>query len=316
MLDSPAMRLLVIFPGALGDLICLGPALRAIARRHHDATLELMARPELARFAVGRMGIEAGHSIDRREVSSLFRNDGGAEPRAHAFFGQFGRIYSFFASDDHNFRRRLGAAACGEVSFHRFRPPGDGHLGRLYLDSVGACGEPLESHIDLARSDFDSAAEVLHRVGAAHGKFCLVFPGSGSMTKNWPLDRFLELAKHVSPIVKPLAILGPAESAMEASFQERQVAALKGLELNVVAALAHHARAFVGNDSGVSHLAAAAGARGIVIFGPTDSIRWQPLGEVTVVRRKPLDALAVTEVLQALRALVACEANAGEPVLV
>jgi len=301
MLDSPAMRLLVIFPGALGDLICLGPALRAIARRHHDATLELMARPELARFAVGRMSIEAGHSIDRREVSSLFRNDAGAEPAAHAFFGQFGRIYSFFAADDHNFRRSLSAAASGEVSFHRFRPPGDGHLSGLYLDSIGASGEPLESRVDLVRSDLDSADEVLHRVGAAHGKFCLVFPGSGSLTKNWPLDRFVKLASDVSSFVKPIAILGPAEPAMEPHFQERQVAALKGLELEVVAALAHRARAFVGNDSGVSHLAAAVRARGVVIFGPTDPTRWQPLGEVTVLRRKRLEALTVGEVLQALR---------------
>jgi heptosyltransferase III len=304
MLDSPAMRLLVIFPGALGDLLCLGPALRAIARRHHDATLELMARPELARFAVGRMSVAAGHSIDRREVSSLFRNDAGVEPAAHAFFGHFGRIYSFFAADDHNFRQSLGAAACGEVTFHRFRPPGDGHLSRLYLDSIGACGDPLESRVDLAKSDFDAADEVLERAGAAHAKFCLVFPGSGSLTKNWPLDRFVKLASDLASLGKPIAILGPAETAMEPRFQERQVAVLKGLELEVVAALAHQARAFVGNDSGVSHLAAAAGGRGVVVFGPTDPIRWQPLGEVTALRREPLNALAVAEVLQALRALV------------
>jgi heptosyltransferase III len=302
MLDSSAMRTLVIFPGALGDLICLGPTLRAIARRHHDATLELMARPELARFAVGRMSIESGHSIDRREISSLFRNEAGADPAAHAFFGQFGRIYTFFAADDHNFRRSLSAAACGEVSFHRFRPPGDGHLSRLYLDSIGACGDRLESRVELAKSDFDSADEVLHRVGATHGKFCLIFPGSGSLTKNWPLARFVKLAGDISSSVKPIAILGPAEPTMAAGFQERQVAVLQGLELEVVAALAHRARVFVGNDSGVSHLAAAAGARGVVIFGPTDPIRWQPLGAVTVLCREPLDALAVAEVLQALPA--------------
>jgi heptosyltransferase III len=302
MLNSPAMRLLVIFPGALGDLVCLGPALRAIAHRHHDATLELMARAELARFAVGRMSIEAGHSIDRREVSSLFRIDAGADPAAHAFFAQFGRIYSFFAAEDHNFRRSLRAAACGEVSFHRFRPPGDAHIARLYLDSIDASGDPVESRVDLAKFDFDSADEVLDRVGAARDEFCLVFPGSGSLTKNWPLDRFVELANHASSFLKPIAILGPAEPAMETRFQGRQVVALKGLELEVVAALAHRARAFVGNDSGVSHLAAAAGARGVVIFGPTDPVRWQPLGEVTVLRREPLNALAVGEVLQALRA--------------
>ena len=232
----------------------------------------------------------------------MFRNDAGADPAARAFFSQFGRIYSFFAADDHHFRRSLIAATAGEVSFHRFRPPGDGHLSRLYLDSIDACGDWFESRVNLAKSDFDSAHEVLRQVGAAHGEFCLVFPGSGSSSKNWPIARFVKLANHLSSFMKPIAILGPAEPAMEASFQEGQVAVLQGLELEVVAALAHHARAFVGNDSGVSHLAAATGCRGVVIFGPTDPSRWQPLGEVTVLHGKPLEALAVGEVLQALRA--------------
>jgi heptosyltransferase-2 len=87
---------------------------------------------------------------------------------------------------------------------------------------------------------------------------------------------------------------------MERPFQGRGVATLKDLELGVVAALARQARAFVGNDSGVSHLAAAAQGRGVVIFGPTDPVQWRPLGEVTILRRQPLEALAVAEVLQAL----------------
>src|SRR5580704_1973912 len=105
-------RVLVIFPGALGDLICLGPALRALARRHHDATLELMAREELARFAVDRIGIvrigimrghSCSHSIDRREVAALFAQQSNLTsdlPEAAQFFRPFARIYSFFASDD------------------------------------------------------------------------------------------------------------------------------------------------------------------------------------------------------------------------
>src|SRR5271156_6603662 len=104
-------RVLVIFPGALGDLICLGPALRALARRHHEATLELMAREELARFAVHRLGIvhdgivrggitqahsqpySRSHSIDRREVAALFA-EAPDLTAATQFFRPFARIYS------------------------------------------------------------------------------------------------------------------------------------------------------------------------------------------------------------------------------
>ena len=66
-------RVLIIFPGALGDLICVGPAIRALGRMNPGAVLELMARAELAEFAAGRLGVAAGHSIDRREMSAMFR---------------------------------------------------------------------------------------------------------------------------------------------------------------------------------------------------------------------------------------------------
>src|SRR5271157_485465 len=101
-------RVLVIFPGALGDLICLIPALRALGRRHRGASIELMAREAIARFAVGRMGVECGHSIDRREVSLLFAESDDAAG-ARKFFGGFQRIYSFFTTGDRRFRESLTA---------------------------------------------------------------------------------------------------------------------------------------------------------------------------------------------------------------
>ena len=58
---------------------------------------------------------------------------------------------------------------------------------------------------------------------------------------------------------------------------------LKDLELATVAGIARLATGFVGNDSGVSHLAAAADARGVVIFGASDPQRWRPLGRIAVL---------------------------------
>src|ERR1700738_1507342 len=93
-------RVLVIFPGALGDLLCLVPAVRAIARRNPGAALELMARGELARFAVGRVGFARGLSIDRREVGHLFAANERVPEETRGFFDAFDRVYSFFADDD------------------------------------------------------------------------------------------------------------------------------------------------------------------------------------------------------------------------
>jgi hypothetical protein len=91
-------RVLVIFPGALGDLICLLPALRAVGRRYRACSVELMARAELAEFAVGRMGLARGHSIDRREVSALFSPAADAAAAAAEFSVPFPRFIRFSGS--------------------------------------------------------------------------------------------------------------------------------------------------------------------------------------------------------------------------
>src|SRR6266851_4949908 len=276
-------RVLVIFPGALGDLLCLVPAVRAIARRNPGATLELMARGELARFAVGWLGFARGHSIDRPEVGHLFAAVECVSEDARAFFGAFDRIYSFFAADDPNFRRSLEDASAGRVSFYPFRPPGDGHVARCYLRALGENdASPLENRIELMPRDLESAEFTLRQLNLLPHGFILILPGSGSPTKNWPAANFAALAERIA--VPSLVLLGPAE-----------------------AGLAHFSRCFLGNDSGVSHLASASGARGLVLFGRTDPTRWRPLGDVKVIRRVPLDTLPVAEVVAALEQLL------GEP---
>jgi len=295
-------RLLVIFPGALGDLICLVPALGAISRRHPGVSLELAARLELARFAVGRMGIAQGHSIDRREMSHLFIE--GGSPEARAFFGAFNHIYSFFADDDPCFKRSLAAIA-KSVSFMPFRPPGTRHAAECYLRALGEMAESeLEARIGLLDQDRQSASRELARIELVPGDYLLVLPGSGSPKKNWPAENFAELAHRVAPRGRSLVVLGPAEAALEPYFMARGFAVLSNPDLGEVAGIAHFARAFVGNDSGVSHLASAAGARGIVLFGPTDPARWRPLGQVEVIRREPLDRLTVGEAAARLQPLL------------
>ncbi|MFZ2063231.1 MAG: glycosyltransferase family 9 protein [Candidatus Binatus sp.] len=103
-----------------------------------------------------------------------------------------------------------------------------------------------------------------------------------------------------------MIVLGPAESSMEPVFREAGVPVLKDLDLPTVAAVARLASAFVGNDSGVSHLAAAVGAPGVVIFGPTDPVRWRPRGsQICVLRREPIDSIEVGEVASAISKFVA-----------
>jgi heptosyltransferase III len=297
-------RVLVIFPGALGDLICLLPALAAIARRHPGASVELMARYELAQLAAGRTVVARGHSIDAREVSALFTDDPSVD--AHRFYGDFDRIYSFFASDDSRFRTNLAAATDGEVSLHPFRPDDDGHVSDAYLRSIGIAETALDSRLQPTLNDLAAAARALARSKSGGSKLIAIFPGSGSAAKNWPAGKFAMLA---SMLANAVVILGPAETSIEPIFRRAGVAVLKDLDLPTIAAIARVASAFVGNDSGVSHLAAATGASGVVIFGPSDPARWQPLAlgtaQIDILRRDPLDSLECGEVASVVSKFVA-----------
>jgi len=289
--NCSAKRVLVIFPGALGDFVCVLPAIEALAARHRGCSIELMARAELARLAVGRTCVARGHSIDAAHVSALFsESDDASLGTPDEFFASYERIYSFFASNDANFRMRLGAATDGEVSFHPFRPVDDGvnepHITAAYLRSVGEADAPMHPRIEPTRDDVRAAADAIAKARCDLSTLIAIFPGSGSPAKNWPLDKFAALARVLCEQSSVLFILGPAESAMEPILREHGLRVLKDLDLGTVAGIARLAAGFVGNDSGVSHLAAAADAPGVVIFGPSDPRRWRPLGRIAVLDQR------------------------------
>jgi len=280
-----------------------------IGGRYRGADIELMAREELARFAVGRMGIAREHSIDRPEVAALFSDDGSGIERVRRFFTQFAQIHSFFAFENSQFRKNLIEASAPTVArFHRFRPEGNGHISNAYIEELGGTLGDTAPHLDLHPEDVASAQQAIRDAD----RFVVIFPGSGSPKKNWGIERFVALADLIRErAMKPVFVLGPAEITMESRLAASGHLVIKDIPLGTTAAIAQMACVFVGVDSGVSHLAAAAGAPGIVLFGPTDPRRWAPRGRaITVIHREPIDAIEPAEVAALIGEIVA-EKNAS-----
>jgi len=102
-------------------------------------------------------------------------------------------------------------------------------------------------------------------------------PGSGSPAKNW--EGMEEVARwwRARRGGQVLVLTGPAEGE-EKSLPAHDAVA-RGVRLDRVAALLTRAHLFLGNDSGLSHLAGAVRAPGLVLFGPTDPEIWRPLGD-------------------------------------
>ena len=111
--------------------------------------------------------------------------------------------------------------------------------------------------------------------------------GSGGARKNWPAERFAAVADRLAEEGRRvLLVSGPADEAAVGAFRHstrNDVVVSDSPSLGHLAALFHASNAYLGNDSGVSHLAAAVGTPTVAIFGPTDPALWAPRGANKVV---------------------------------
>jgi heptosyltransferase-3 len=154
---------------------------------------------------------------------------------------------------------------------------------------------------------------------------CLHVAG-GKDYKHWPLDRFATLADHLSDAGLQPALIGsaPDRPAVDRVLELSRSGPLDlagKLPLGELIALLEQARLFIGNDSGPMHLAAAAGAHVVALFGPTDPARWGPLtdrltlvrgteplspdlGKKTFADGRRMDSIRVNDVLKAIEPLL------------
>ncbi|HEY6548414.1 MAG TPA: glycosyltransferase family 9 protein [Vicinamibacteria bacterium] len=140
--------------------------------------------------------------------------------------------------------------------------------------------------------------EVLLRplLGQLPPHFLALHPGSGSARKNWPAERFVTLAGRLARDRPCLVIEGPADEGVTLPFHASRAVFARGLPLRALGGLLARAGLYVGNDSGVTHLAAAFGAPTLALFGPTDPQIWSPLGPRVRVVRAPQGRLETLEV--------------------
>jgi ADP-heptose:LPS heptosyltransferase len=156
------------------------------------------------------------------------------------------------------------------------------------LDAVGP-----EVAVPRVTLDPTALAEVrawLARKGDVGQRWAAYHPGSGSPRKNWPVANFATVAADLASYgLRPVLLAGPAEAdtfeAAELTLGPLRPLVARDWPLPRLAALLHLCAGYVGVDSGITHLAAAAGARVVAVFGPTDPRRWAPRGpRVSIVR--------------------------------
>ena len=301
--NAAAAVVLAIHPGALGDVLLAVPALRALGASG-SATVTLAAQPRLGAL-LERLGVVGAHaSLEGLGLDALFVDDPARRPR----LPPVARLVSWMGAQDATFVRRLRALvpeavvapslpAAGEVWAHLLRttgaPPGDDLTAAVRIPPV----LQREGAETLTAAGWDGRRQVL-----------LVQPGAGSPAKCWPAEGFAEVLRRAAGEACVLIHQGPADAVAVAALRARlpQVRVLLEPPLERLAGALAQTAAWLGNDSGPSHLAVALGRPAVVLFDARH-VAWRPwrAASVQVVSMEGPVARDVEAVAASLRAALA-----------
>ena len=299
-------RFLILRGGAIGDFILTLPAIQALRDRWPDAYIELIGYPHIANLALASGMVDRVDSLDRADAARLFTWRPTFSEEQAARLRSFDLVISYLHDPDGVVMANLKAAGVKQVIYGS-PLVGSGHaIDHLMkpLETLAIYGEQPAPRLVL---DAGRGGEWL----AAHGlggDVVAIHPGSGSPKKNWPPENFVKLAERLNESgQKYFMIFGEADAATAGLIRRRMpgVVELSGSTLVEVASVLSACRAFIGNDSGVAHIAAALGLRTIVMFGPSDADRWGPRGSHVRLIKAPggrLDLISMTDVLNMLGA--------------
>ena len=286
-------RILVIFPGSLGDFVCFLPTLQVIIEKAGGVKVSLAVRGLGFEIAQCLPSIGAVHFLDSRIFSRLFSSSFGEQQEERQFFSSFSHILSWFGHAHRQVLANLKKYSRYARSFPFFSSQipeqSQTHASLYYLRCVGIQEIRCPS-LSIGEAQGQWEHDYSNKNGwLPYTQVLVVHPGSGGQKKRWDPNGFRLVAewwkteKTDSQRVA-LILLGPAEEA-ESKMWQAVGHVLQGRTICQVAALLRRATAYLGNDSGISHLAGAIGARGGVIFGPTQPELWKPLGGSLAVIR-------------------------------
>jgi len=289
----------VLRPGALGDAVVTLPVLESLRGAEPAARVLAVGSPAF------RLAAECGQAdewaaFDDARLLGLFAEQGACELVADA------ELCIVYGRGDPLLRANLERSGVARVVAWPAQPAGGRHVVDHLLGAVEEAGWRAGTRVPrlVAQATWLEAATAWLAARGVRAEFAVVHPGSGGRAKRWAAEGFARVASRLpEPVVW---VLGPAEAEDRAlrTLGERVGVVADGLPLAALAGLLASCRVYVGNDSGVSHLAAAVGAPTVAVFGPTDPAVWAPRGERVVVvggpERGGLDAVAAEEVLAAV----------------
>ena len=306
-------RILVIRGGAIGDFILTLPALKALRDAFPHRHVEILGYKHIAVLTENRFYAQAVRSIEYGSLSSFFSRNSELSAELANYFVSFDLIISYLYDPDRIFENNLHRCGvenllCGPSKIVEK----GGHAARQLarpIEEMGISVVDLTEKVFPSTEDRQFAGDFLQPL---QQPIIAIHPGSGSKEKNWALENWIALFSGDADFGKLgslVVISGEADKAqtqqLELEWKNRDVHFAKNLTLPNLAAVLERSL-FIGHDSGISHLAAAAGADCILLFGPTNPDVWAPRNQNVQVLSAESGNINNLEVAKVEAAIAAC----------
>jgi ADP-heptose:LPS heptosyltransferase len=297
------MRIVVYRPGALGDTLLTFPTLGALRKRWPDAHITLICRADVHALALASGLADRVYSHELAVWTCLFQDDQAPADAAQEVFGAADLALAWAPDADGAAARRLRALGAREVVVAA-PPPQAGsrqHVARQLFGALTPLGVPVPAGLAALpellpplRWPQDSREEAQNAWGRVYDEAgerlpVVLHPGAGGASKRWPASQFAALIRALRADLAPVLMAGPQDEAIVAHIvaEVGATATVRDLSVAGLAAFLSTCGLYIGNDSGVTHLAGMLGVPTIALFGPTDPALWSPLGPRVVALRSP-----------------------------
>jgi heptosyltransferase-3 len=312
-------RILVIRGGAIGDFVLTLPTLKALRDAYPHAHIEILGYKHIAMLAENRFYAQAVRSIEYGALSSFFAKNSEPSAELAHYFASFDLIISYLYDPDEIFQNNLRRCGVEQLIRGPAKLNNHEHAARQLAHPLEQLGLRLD---DPAARFFPSEIDriAVEKLLDRFARPLVVFhPGSGSEKKNWPLENWIDIANHVlgsdDSRGSIVVVSGEADEdrvrRLRAIWKNERVHFARNFPLPELGALFQQA-IFLGHDSGISQLAAAAGANCVLLFGPTDPDVWAPRNENVRVVRAPNGDMSLLQ-FETVRDALMNRLNAGSP---
>ena len=297
-------HILILRPGAIGDAVLTFPLLRAMKTRNEQTHITFVSNSAVLPLATHFGLADAVFDYGAIEWSKLFSQSGIRSVFMQKIVQRTHRAICWLRDPDGIVQHNLHVAGILDVIIAPGRPspPNEMHIITYLAATIGMTLNEQERSQAFSSGPYNDAQGIA------------IHPGSGGVSKCWPVEYFAETIKTLWQQNTPVLLLAGMADA------ERLTALLRLIEtpptpslleiivnypLLEVAEYLRQCKAYLGNDSGITHLAAMLGIPTVALFGPSNPNVWRPVGlHVQVIYEPELKDLAVDVVVETMRKVI------------